>query len=242
MLDVILIAGTAGDSDILDSIAINIIGIDAGDNNWYEPGGTSTWSLSWNSSLHPNGEYVVNAIVNSTDDRSVSSMVNITVNNTGPVQPPPVNQPPKAEIIDGPSNVTAGENAEFEIEVSDPDGIDDISSVWMTISISDSTILNDTVSKEVWSSGPFTYEVDTADMNGTYTLEVTVVDTHGDIVNDEWNFTIQPPEDNVGPDGPDASGDAEDETGIELMMIAFIGIVLVVGVSVLLSRRKRIKS
>jgi hypothetical protein len=237
----IRLSGTAGEEDILDSIAVSVYEIDGDRYHWFEPDGLASWSVIWNSSLHPDGGYTIHAHVNSTDDRSEKTVVNITINNTNPPPPPPDNEAPEVEIVDESSHVEAGTDAEFEIRVFDPDGLNEINRVDIMVKIIGSTVISEGVPGSIWSTGTFTYIVDTEDMSGTYTFEVTVEDIHGEIAIDNTTFIVQPPNDPGGPDVDDGSRDEGDTAGINPIILVLIGLGIVVIIAINLSRRKKVK-
>jgi len=175
------ITGTASDSDgTVQSVQVKI---DSG--TWQTATGTTSWTYSWDTTGLSDGAHTIYARSYDGTDYSTEAQVNVTVNNTAPVNHAPtitLNSP-----VNGSTGVDV--NASISVTVSDPDG-DLITITFWNWSGSEWISWGQLTNKPngTYSFNPpgdFAY-------NTTYTWRASVSDGNATSNSETWTFTTAP--------------------------------------------------
>ncbi len=175
------ITGTAG-----GGLDIDVIGVTYDAYN-IDVFGTDSWYAVWDTSVILYDNVTLTVTVEDEDGTTNTASISVTVDN----RPGEVNDPPTIEFTDGPKSVRAGRVAEFELEVGDPDGIDDLAAVRAELRDDGGDVVLEVPSRDIsWDDDEVVVEVDTKDLEGTYRLFVYVVDLGGEEDSDSFSFDV----------------------------------------------------
>jgi len=178
----VTIKGTAGGDAELKRVTVSVDG-EENASMGFDP-----WEVVWDSSHVLYESVMITATVEDVDGRTNLTSINVTVNNN----PPVVNQDPTITINTGSGSLRKGRTAVIEITVDDPDGLNDITSVFADLrDLEGKTVLTIPDTELSWLTGTVYISIDTRGFEiGGYILYVFVVDSSQDGDFDTWSFEV----------------------------------------------------
>ncbi|MDZ7762131.1 MAG: hypothetical protein U5L00_17995 [Desulfovermiculus sp.] len=179
------VAGTVSDPDGINDIDSLSVSINGGDNVQVQPDNNGSFTANLTAPDNP-GTYTVTVSTTDSQGQSDSQTVDVSVVIC--------NEPPTVAINTiTPTEPCAGEAFDVAGTVSDPDGINDIDSLSVSINGGDN------VQVQPDNNGSFTANLTAPDNPGTYTITVTATDSQGQTANTTTDVQVddcsnQPPE------------------------------------------------